>query len=657
MAELKRNSRRLKHPGPYLALVKNHLDPEFNGGLEVSLIKGYVDNSDYVEGELIPVQYLSPFAGTTSIDYVTKGANDFNSTQKSYGMWMVPPDVGTTVMVFFIEGYASQGYWFGCVPDSNNMIPGIASIPLPPNALSPEELTFYGNDPLDSTAYNLPVAEINRKLNNEAGNIINYPPVHTFFAQQLVNQGLLYDRVRGASSSSARRETPSQVFGISTPGPLDVTTNNYQCRSDSYGGVSLESNKFPSSRMGGNQFVMDDGDIFGNNELIRIRTRKGIEVLLHNTKDLVYITNSNGTAWIEMTSQGKIDIYAHDSISMHTEVDFNLRAGRNFNIEAGNNVNIKSFGNLNIDVNSAMSASVGTDLLLTSTGGKLVVSAKGAIGLNSGDSILAKAPKEFGATAGVVNLTGPTNINGGLVSQSARLDEASVTSATAPDATSAPKLTVVNKVKTDIAAGWSNNVQYSAGFLPTTMARVPMHEPWAEHEDLNPILYSSGNTDNGSPVAPVSAEFITANKPTTPWTPSSTNPAIQFGSDTGDKLHFAKLTSAMQEAVYWAANIYYARGQGSLTIMSAFRSPQEQQALVAAFKAAGGSYDKGSPNNTVYTPRYGHLTTPSSDSLHSRGTAVDIPVTAATWLLATGVLAQLGLSRPFPHDPGHIQMG
>ena len=32
-----------------------------------------------------------------------------------------------------------------------------------------------------------------------------------------------YDNIRGNTSSSARRESPSQVFGISTPGPIDFT--------------------------------------------------------------------------------------------------------------------------------------------------------------------------------------------------------------------------------------------------------------------------------------------------------------------------------------------------------------------------------------------------------------------------------------------------
>jgi len=88
--------------GPFLAKVVSHLDPSYMGSLEVQL-EHEVGNSPAKEGQLHVVRYMSPFAGQTSIDYVADD-DTFNNTQKSYGMWMIPPDVGTTVIVFFIEG-------------------------------------------------------------------------------------------------------------------------------------------------------------------------------------------------------------------------------------------------------------------------------------------------------------------------------------------------------------------------------------------------------------------------------------------------------------------------------------------------------------------------------------------------------------------------
>jgi hypothetical protein len=100
--------------GPFLAEVTNHLDPTYMGSLEVALYKGLASNIKE-KGETYVVRYCSPFAGNTSVRYEGTNSSDFNDVQKSYGWWAVPPDVGTTVMVIFIDGDPNQGYWFGCI--------------------------------------------------------------------------------------------------------------------------------------------------------------------------------------------------------------------------------------------------------------------------------------------------------------------------------------------------------------------------------------------------------------------------------------------------------------------------------------------------------------------------------------------------------------
>ena len=76
--------------GPYEAVIVNHLDTKYMGGLEVEIIR-YTGAGGTPErsGQLMNVRYLSPFYGVTP----TAGlqANDgYENTQKSYGMWMVP---------------------------------------------------------------------------------------------------------------------------------------------------------------------------------------------------------------------------------------------------------------------------------------------------------------------------------------------------------------------------------------------------------------------------------------------------------------------------------------------------------------------------------------------------------------------------------------
>jgi hypothetical protein len=64
------------NPGPFLAKVVSHLDPTYMGGLEVQLLHE-VGNDPGKEGQLHVVKYMSPFMGSTSVDYVTGEEDNF----------------------------------------------------------------------------------------------------------------------------------------------------------------------------------------------------------------------------------------------------------------------------------------------------------------------------------------------------------------------------------------------------------------------------------------------------------------------------------------------------------------------------------------------------------------------------------------------------
>ena len=138
MAELRRPTaqqdiqRSRMGTGIYSARVINNLDPTYMGSLEVSIFRDSANSREESTQNFI-VRYASPFFGHTPYEYtgLNTGENStqegFNDTQKSYGMWMVPPDVGVTVLVAFVDGDPSQGYWFACVPPrfANHMVPAI----------------------------------------------------------------------------------------------------------------------------------------------------------------------------------------------------------------------------------------------------------------------------------------------------------------------------------------------------------------------------------------------------------------------------------------------------------------------------------------------------------------------------------------------------
>jgi len=347
---------------PYLAKIVGHLDPTFQGGLEVSLIR---DSGNQLgdENQTYFVKYASPFYGSTSYENMGLNPSSFDDSQKSYGFWGMPPDVGVTGIVIFINGLPSNGFWMCCVQDKfiNHMVPAIGG-----------SKNYLALEDYDQGEHPLPVAEHNRKANSlvkslEIDKIER--AVHPI-AKRFQTQGLIRDEFRGTSSSTARRDAPNMVFGMSSPGPLD------RFGPKRFVGTKQSNALQPVSRLGGTQLVMDDGDdryfrmmkptdgppeygppLSGEgdvdipyNEHFRIRTRTGHQLLFHNSEDLIYIGNSRGTAWIELTSDGKIDIYAEDSISVRTKNDFNFYCDRDFNLEVGRNFNTKVHGEMHTHV-------------------------------------------------------------------------------------------------------------------------------------------------------------------------------------------------------------------------------------------------------------------------------------------------------------------
>jgi hypothetical protein len=347
------------NPYAYIAEVVGHLKGDKMGTLEVIVQKGASAGTKVSNSAAIPAKYLPPFFGSTPYEAMDGNNRVSSSSQASYGMWFVPPDIGTKVVVIFVEGLTSECFWIGCVPGpgANHMVPAIAASK---NAeLLPQEQVKLGTN-------EVPVLEANRRLEGQRTDSIDKAkrPMHPF-ALRLATQGLLKDPIRGITSSGARRSQISSVYGISTPGPPVVNGKKFK--------VGPDKNKFDiyTEREGGTQFVMDDGEISKDektgkigitDELMRIRTRTGHQILLHNSSDLIYIANSRGTAWLEFTSDGKIDIFAADSISIHSEEDFNFRADRDINFEAGRNFNMVALSEIHMEATANIEGFAGLDV-------------------------------------------------------------------------------------------------------------------------------------------------------------------------------------------------------------------------------------------------------------------------------------------------------
>ena len=331
-----------RDPGPYVGIVKSVDDPLRMGRLGVNIISK-TKTLKPLFSQLTWCSYLSPFYGSkpsSGISSTNAYAPRFNGY--SYGMWFVPPDIDTNVLVIYAEGNQKEenAFWIGCIqkPITNQMIPGLASnskaLTPPPPPATKTTTDLYG------TTY-VPAGEINRKVwdRSPVGDLANaYYPVNDKSAQSLKEQGLIKDQIRGTTSSSAQREAPSQVFGINTPGRIrpDSRTAPIELMPD---------NSFvqtPVDRDPGHTFVMDDGDENGLNQLTRLRTASGHQLLMHDTDGVVYIANASGDSWLEMSPEGKIYIYARDGFNLRSDGNFDLHSGADINFHAKRGIKFTS---------------------------------------------------------------------------------------------------------------------------------------------------------------------------------------------------------------------------------------------------------------------------------------------------------------------------
>lgn len=294
--------------GVFVGFVKRADDVQRNGRLMVWIPEFGSAPDD--ENGWISVNYCSPFAGATNVNTTSQSnLQQFEGTQTSYGMWFVPPDVNNQVIVMFLNGDPIKGIWIGSLFQQymNNMVPGMAA--------DVKNWQYPGKE--------IPIAEYNKWDQTIIYPDRTFKPYEKTKFKGVGNQGLIVDKARGTTTSGARRESPSQVFGIITPGP------------------AIDSSVDPANirRKGGSSFIMDDGT---STEYIQLTTKSGAQIKLDETNGFVYLINRDGTAWVQMDQKGNVDIFGATNISMRAQRDFNIRADRNVNIEAGQNIFMKA---------------------------------------------------------------------------------------------------------------------------------------------------------------------------------------------------------------------------------------------------------------------------------------------------------------------------
>lgn len=478
---------------PVLAIVKNNVDPSRSGRIQVFITNvGSEDPDD--SNNWITVSYLSPFYGISTREKSvesgadTEGYGGFVDNPQSYGFWATAPDIGTEVICIFVNGDVNQGFYVGCVPKTGllQMTPGLgASNVVVPN--EGEAKTYGGAD-------RLPVGEVNydNPSIRNSGSIATDPkPVQSYQASILLQQGLVRDNVRGVISSSAQRETPSRVFGLSTPGRT-IYEGGYNNSNIRQAAETADKSKLQAvGKTGGHSIVMDDGTIDGRDQLMRFRTADGHQIIMSDSGQTLFIIHANGQSWIELGKEGTIDMFSTNSVNIRTQGDLNLHADRDVNINAKRNFNFYA-KDANIETDNNLSIRAGATYAQYAVG-KYTVKADGDLSLLAGGS-------------GSLASGGTTYINGAKVNLN--------TGQTGTNPATVPVIPKVNHLDTafSTAKGW---MYPSPTALISVTSRTPTHQPWAEAGKGVDITVSSA-VNSSVPVTTSTTDRVNQATPNTP---------------------------------------------------------------------------------------------------------------------------------------------
>ena len=407
------------------------------------------------------VRYCTPFYSRVD----NQGVGDtYLGTKVTSGIVTPPPDLGTKVLAFFPEGRNAEGYYFACVPDTF-MLQSV-----PEASASNGQAGGEFNDIPQGTHSSKEITNWKKQTR----------PVDYFTQDQLVRSGLSADTVRGLSTSSYMRESPSELIGISSKGrrvttdgqDFTLTYNSDIKDPNTTNKTILNGLLGPTARRKGHSITLDDGDIDGNSNQIRLRTSTGHQILMNDTTGVMYVGTGDGTCWIELSNNGTMDVYATDSINFRS---------KNIQFHADENIKFHSKGYTQIVSETNMHVEGKQQLVLTS---------KGEAGITGEKGLHLKSNSELFATS-----SGASYINsGGIMSVAGSLI---LLQGPKTQAKTAKNVNELQKEDTTFIEDIGEYILDEEQMVTTTADRIVTHEPFPYHGVKNTTSAYTGGLLGG----------------------------------------------------------------------------------------------------------------------------------------------------------------
>tara|TARA_B100000085_G_scaffold266117_1_gene274472 strand:- start:1297 stop:2808 length:1512 start_codon:yes stop_codon:yes gene_type:complete len=399
-----------KYTGVFICKVIDIVDDRYEGYMYVEIVgEGYIGQTDSKENrhKYHRVRRGSPYGG--SYQY----ANATNS----YGFSSHPPAPGSQVLVAF-PANSDTGIMISVLPDVTRN----ASVPTNPSGFVDSSQDEIGPS-LDTSVFEETDKNKRPRASSETVRNSEDNSDKQKDGEAIGRHGLGLDSIRGLGSSSQRRESPTNVFGFNTPGGHSLV---------------LDDGTLPNSET---CLTPDKERKGGLSNLVRLASAGGAQVLMHDGAGIIYVISQTGKTWIQLSADGKIDLYAEDDISMHTATDFNLYCTGDFNLDA-NSINIRAReGDTNIEMSK----------------GEFNLHANKDIKLTSDLNGHIKCAGNTQVTAAMIDLNGP-------------------------------EATAANKPKV-------NNLTTNESIKQSIGGRVPEAEPWGGHAEEQEMLPQVASSD------------------------------------------------------------------------------------------------------------------------------------------------------------------
>lgn len=330
-------------------------DPQQMGRMRI-WVPG-IDGDNYILENLPWARYISPLAGQTK-NYPSTYDIEADGFV-SYG-FMMPPKIGALVAVAFLYGDPNKRIFLGSFwrDHGNRSLPQGRHRP----DIGPEPLTDTLS-PLEPKTSNLNAqfdGDLNRSESKTRG----------AYERQVAQGKTDKDGSEGYQLNLVepkRHDADKKVIPNYDPQTYCVTTP------------------------GRHSMIFQDNP---ENSRIRMVTSAGHQIIMDDANERLYISTARGNTWIELDQDGRIHVYAADSISVAAGDDINFTAGKNFNVQSGGDVNIQAGGSMKLAACGTWNAS-GAGLNLESTAALNILAAGNIIA--TGSNIHLNGPKAASA--------------------------------------------------------------------------------------------------------------------------------------------------------------------------------------------------------------------------------------------------------------------